>query len=368
MHIKNLSILNFKNYEEAQLELHPKVNCFVGNNGVGKTNLLDSVYYLCMCKSYFHGSDLYSIRHKQDFMVLQANFFKGESENEIYCGLKSGKRKIFRKNKKEYKKLSEHIGQFPVVMVSPSDSALILEGSEERRRYMNAVISQYNHEYLEASIQYNKTLLQRNKLLKEMSYHSGSSDLLNIYDEQLIPLGSIIHQGRKDFVSRLVPVFKQFYKKISQEKEIVDIHYTSQLHDENFAELLKKYRPKDLSAQHSTIGIHKDDLNLLMHETPIKKTGSQGQQKTFLVSLKLAQFSFLNEINKVAPILLLDDIFDKFDGNRVMEILHIVSDQEFGQIFITHTNEARMRELLKEFSGNYNLFKVDEGKVNLIYS
>ncbi len=368
MHIKNLSILNYKNYEEAQLQLHPKVNCFVGNNGVGKTNLLDSVYYLCMCKSYFHSNDAYSIRYKQDFMVLQADFIKNENENEIYCGLKTGKRKVFRKNKKEYPKLAEHIGQFPVVMVSPSDSALILEGSEERRRYMNAVISQYNHEYLEASIQYNKVLQQRNKLLKEMGRHSGSSDLLSIYDEQLIPLGEIIHKGRKDFVSKLVPVFKKFYERISRGKEIVDIQYSSQLYDGNFSELLKQNHRKDLIAQHTSIGVHKDDLNLLMHETPIKKTGSQGQQKTFLVALKLAQFSFLNEINQIPPILLLDDIFDKFDGTRVMEILHIVSDEEFGQIFITHTNEIRMRELLKELSGSYSLFHVAEGKINLIDS
>lgn len=368
MHIKNLSLLNFKNYDEAQLELHPRVNCFVGDNGIGKTNLLDSVYYLCMCKSYFHSSDVYNIKYNQDFMALQANFQKNNNEFEIHCGLKKGKRKVFQKNKKEYPKLSEHIGQFPVVMVSPADSALIIEGSEERRRYMNAVISQYNHEYLEASIQYNKTLLQRNKLLKEMGHHSGASDLLSIYDEQLIPLGEIIHHGRKNFVSKLVPVFKQFYEKISGGKEIVDIQYTSQLNDADYAELIAQSQRKDLITQHTTSGVHKDDLELIMHDTPIKKTGSQGQQKTFLVALKLAQFNFLNEINQVPPILLLDDIFDKFDGKRVMEILHIVSDENFGQIFITHTNEKRMLELLKEFSGNYKLFRVEESNIKLIYS
>lgn len=366
MHIKKLSLINFKNYEEANLELHPKVNCFVGDNGVGKTNLLDSVHYLCMCKSYFNSSDNYTLRYGQDFMVLQADFLKNDVENEIYCGLKPGKRKVFRKNKKEYPKLSEHIGQFPVVMVSPSDSALILEGSEERRRYMNAVISQYNPAYLEATIKYNKILLQRNKLLKEMAHHSGSSDILSIYDEQLIPLAETIWKGRKEFVDKLVPVFKRFYEQISQGKESVNIAYNSQLHDSKYADLLLKNNRKDKYTQTTTCGIHKDDLELLMLDNPIKKIGSQGQQKTFLVALKLAQFSFLNEINKVPPILLLDDIFDKFDGKRVMEILHIVSEEEFGQIFITHTNEQRMRELLKEFSGTFKLFKVEEDNIALI--
>lgn len=366
MHIKKLSLINFKNYEEANLELHPKVNCFVGDNGVGKTNLLDGVHYLCMCKSYFNSSDAHTTRHGQEYMVLQAEFLKNETENEIYCGLKTGKRKIFRKNKKEYPKLSEHIGQFPVVMVSPSDSALILEGSEERRRYMNAVISQYNPGYLEASIKYNKILLQRNKLLKEMAHHSGSADLINIYDEQLVPLAKTIWDSRKEFVSKLVPVFKKFYEQISNGRESVELCYFSQLHDKEFSVLLEENKRKDRIAQTTTAGIHKDDLELLMQGNPIKKIGSQGQQKTFLVALKLAQFSFLNEINKIPPILLLDDIFDKFDGKRVMEILHIVSEEEFGQIFITHTNEVRMRELLKELTGTYKLFKVEDNSIALV--
>ena len=365
MHIAKLSLVNYKNYSEAEINLHGKVNCFVGNNGVGKTNLLDAVYYLCMCKSYFHSSDKYTIRQEQDFMVLQGAFVKSEDDiSELYCGLKTGKKKQFRKNKKEYPRLSDHIGQFPVVMVSPADSALITEGSEERRKYMNAVISQFDRSYLEDTIQYNKVLLQRNKLLKEMRGHSGATELLDVYDSQLAPLAERVFNVRHKFVSELTKVFQKYYSLISESKEKVGLHYVSQLDGEtNYLSLIKAARGRDLAAQHTTVGVHRDDLELSMNEMPIKKVGSQGQQKTFLVSLKLAQFQFLNELKGVKPILLLDDIFDKFDANRVKQILNLVSEDAFGQIFITHTNEIRMRELLKEFHGAYALFQVENGRI-----
>lgn len=363
MHIKHLSIVNFKNYDEVSLDLHNRVNCFVGNNGVGKTNLLDAVHYLCMCKSYFQGSDLYTIRHEQEFMVLQGKYFKHGEEMEIYCGLKNGKRKIFRKNKKEYPRLSDHIGQFPVVMVSPLDSSLILDGGEERRRYMNAVISQFNHDYLEATIQYNKLVIQRNKFLKEQPGRGHGSDLLDVYDQQLAPLGMSIHEQRNKFVEQLSPIFQDFYSKISNGNELVSLRYNSQLSEKDYSELLMACRTKDCMVQHTSCGVHKDDLELLMDNVAIKKIGSQGQQKTFLLALKLAQFKFISEVKKVAPILLLDDIFDKFDQHRVREILNIVSSDNFGQIFITHTNELRMKEMLQEFEDNYALFLVDNKKI-----
>lgn len=366
MHLEKLSLINFKNYSEATVSLHNKVNCFVGNNGVGKTNLLDAVYYLCMCKSYFQVSDQYTIRQGNEFMVLQGSFTNGDQTDELYCGIKSGKRKQFRKNKKEYPKLSDHIGQYPVVMVSPSDSALITEGSEERRKYMSAVISQFDREYLESSIHYNKILLQRNKLLKEMRGHSSAGDLLQVYDDQLEPLASLIYQRRKNFVDELTEVFKKYYALISDEKEDVGLDYLSQLQDESMGELLRQNRQKDLYAQRSSVGVHKDDLVLEMNGMPIKKIGSQGQQKTFLVSLKLAQFEFLKKVKGIKPVLLLDDIFDKFDADRVMQILHLVAEDSFGQIFITHTNEGRMKELLKNFHGAYSLFKVENGQVTNI--
>lgn len=363
MHIDKLSLINFKNYSEASVNLHNKVNCFVGNNGVGKTNFLDAVYYLCMCKSYFQLTDKYTVRQGNDFMVLQASFSHKGTTDELYCGIKTGKRKQFRKNKKEYQRLADHVGQYPVVMVSPSDSALITEGSEERRKYMNAVISQFDRNYLENTIHYNKVLLQRNKLLKEIRGHTGALELLEVYNQQLVPLANSIYNAREDFVSHLTKVFKRYYALISESKEEVGLNYVSQLRNASFEHLIKKSQNSDLAAQHTTIGIHRDDLELTMNDMPIKKIGSQGQQKTFLVSLKLAQFEFLNQVKGIKPLLLLDDIFDKFDADRVMQILNLVSEDSFGQIFITHTNELRMKELLKDFHGAYSLFRVENGDV-----
>lgn len=364
MYIEKINLLNFKNFEEVAVQLHRKVNCFVGNNGVGKTNLLDAVYYLCMTKSYFQVSDQYSIRHNSEFMSLQALITIDGISDEIHCGLKPGNRKQIRKNKKEYPKISDHIGNYPVVMVSPSDSSLITDGSEERRKYLNAVISQYDHQYLEDVIFYNKVLAQRNKLLKELNKLQDSGELIDIYNEQLIPPGNRIFEKRKNFVELLTPVFKYYYSTISGAKEDVDLSYTSQLSGNRFEDLMQKSLRNDTMAQTTTNGIHKDDLELIMNGNSIRKIGSQGQQKTFMVALKLAQFDFIRKIKKIPPLLLLDDIFDKFDVNRVKQILHLVSDDNFGQIFITHTNESRMLELLSGFPESYTLFRVENNAVN----
>jgi DNA replication and repair protein RecF len=312
-----------------------------------------------MSKSYFHGSDKYTIRNGLDFMMLQGFFRMDDQLDEIYCGLKTDKRKIFRKNKKEYPRISEHIGQYPVVMISPADSVLILGGSDERRKYINAVISQYSKSYLENSIQYNRILVQRNKLLKNFHHTQNASELLDVYNTQIAPLGNNIYKQRKEFIEKLSPVFNEFYKKISENKEDVQINYTSPLHEQNFEDLLQASLRIDQNVQHTTQGIHKDDIEMLMANTPIRKTGSQGQQKTFLAALKMAQFSFLKDTKGIDPILLLDDIFDKFDGNRVKHILELVSDNSFGQIFITHTNESRMIDLLSGYTTNYAIFRVD---------
>ncbi len=361
MHINNLSIVNFKNYKDVSVELHPKLNCFVGDNGAGKTNFLDAIFYLCMCKSYFHSTDQYSIYSGDDFMVLQADFFRDKKTEEIYCGLKHNNKKQFRRNKKEYKKLSDHIGLFPVVMVSPADIQLILDGSEERRKYMNSVISQYDKSYLHDMISYNKVLAHRNKLLKDMQRGKSQLDLLDIFDEQLVTLGNHIFSVRKLFIQKFIPVFNRYYSLISGGAESVELIYQSQLNDGDYAEKLKNSRDKDLAIQYSTIGIHKDDLVLNLNKTSIKKIGSQGQQKTYLVSLKLAQFDFLKQEKKVLPILLLDDVFDKFDAHRVKQILQLVADETFGQIFITHTNLGRMKILLNELKIEHKLFLVDKG-------
>jgi len=366
MHIKKLSLINFKNYTDVSFLLHTKLNCFVGNNGEGKTNLLDSIYYLCMCKSYFTGNDLYSIRNDEEFMIIQANFSRNEKEEEIYCGLQRNKKKQFRRNKKEYQRLNDHIGLFPVVMVSPSDSQLISEGSEERRKYINSVISQYNKIYLDNTIKYNKVLAQRNSVLKELPGKSPLTDLLDIYDTQLVDLGNAIHQERIQFIDKFTPVFNRYYNLISGEKEQVELIYQSPLNDNDFAELLRNVRKKDQIVQYTTTGIHKDDLVLNLNRTNIKIIGSQGQQKTYLVALKLAQFDFLKGVNDTLPLLLLDDIFDKFDANRVRQILRLVADDSFGQIFITHTNLDRMNAILEELGIDHKLFRVNEGEVSEI--
>jgi len=363
MYIQDLSIVNFKNYSEASLGLHPKLNCFVGDNGAGKTNILDAIFYLCMCKSYFNSTDQFSIYTGADYMILKANFSRKNKTEQVYCGLKNNKKKKFRRNKKEYVKLSDHIGLFPVVMVSPADIQLILDGSEERRKYINSVISQYNKIYLNDTINYNKVLAQRNRLLKDLHKGKSQSDLLDIFDEQLIKLGNAIFSQRKQFIHDFIPVFHKYYSVISGEEESVELVYLSQLNSEDFAEKLRNSRERDLAVQYTSVGIHKDDLVLNLNGTPIRKIGSQGQQKTYLVSLKLAQFEFLKQVNKVLPILLLDDVFDKFDSHRVKMILKLVADESFGQIFITHTNMDRMKALLDELGNDYKLFIVSRGTV-----
>lgn len=366
MHLNNLSLVNFKNYAESSVDLHPKLNCFVGDNGVGKTNLLDAVYYLCMCKSYFNTTDVYSIRTNEDYMMLQGEFIRQEKKEEIRCGIQREKKKQFRRNKKDYKRLSDHIGLLPVVMVSPADIQLIVDGSEERRKYMNSVISQYNRDYLDNTMKYNKALSQRNRLLKDMKGQNTQSDLLDVFDVQLQELGSSIFKERQQFIDKFIPVFARYYNFISEEKESVELVYHSQLHDIDYKEVLKSSRRKDLIVQYTTVGIHRDDLVLHLDGVPIRKIGSQGQQKTYLVSLKLAQFEFLKEIKNIRPILLLDDVFDKFDGNRVKQILKLVADREFGQIFITHTNLKRMNTILKELDIEHKLFHVRNNKTEEI--
>lgn len=366
MHLKKLSLVNFKNYTESALELHSKLNCFVGDNGVGKTNLLDAIYYLCMCKSYFNATDVYSIKRNESYMLLQGEFIRQEKNEEIHCGLQKDKKKQFRRNKKDYERLSDHIGLLPVVMVSPADIQLIVDGSEERRKYINSVISQYDRTYLDNTIKYNKVLSQRNRLLKDMKGQNSQQDLLDVFDDQLIEVGKLIFEERRKFIEKFIPVFEKFYSFISEENESVELVYHSQLHDTDYKKILKDSRRKDIIVQYTTVGVHRDDLVLHLEGIPIKKIGSQGQQKTYLVSLKLAQFEFLKVLKNIRPILLLDDVFDKFDANRVKQILKLVVDEAFGQIFITHTNIERMNTILQELNIDHKLFHVKQDGVEEI--
>jgi DNA replication and repair protein RecF len=357
MHLKNLSVLNFKNYSDAQLTFSPKVNCFVGNNGVGKTNILDAVHYLALCKSFFNTIDSQNIKHNEEFSVIQGVFERNGAEDEIYCGIQKNKRKIFKKNKKEYPKLADHIGLFPLVMISPADSSLIMEGGEERRRFINSVIAQYDKNYIENLLQYNKALAQRNRLLKELGEQKGfDQDILEVWNDQLIFYGEKIFASRTEFIKDILPVFQQYYNFISSGYEEIGLVYESQLQTSSLKELLVASLRKDLMLQYTTAGIHKDDLHMFLGKHLIKKIGSQGQQKTFQVALKLAKFSYIRKISGSTPILLLDDVFDKFDSLRVEQIIKLVILEEFGQIFITDTNEDHLSLILQRLNSEHKVF------------
>ncbi len=354
-----LSLVNFKNYEQADFKFCPKINCLVGNNGTGKTNVLDALYYLSMTKSCFHTSDSQNIRYENDFFVIQGEYDRKGIPENIYCGVKRGQKKVFRRNKKDYERLSEHVGLLPIVMVSPADNNLITGGSEERRRFMNEVISQYDHRYLRDMIGYNRALEQRNALLKKFAESRRfDADMLEVWNEQLIMAGNHIFECRVDFCKDLIPVFQEYYQNISGGNEKVELAYRSQLQDKDFTTLLHETVEKDLILQYTTTGVHKDDLLLQMDGFPIKKSGSQGQQKTFLVSLKLANFDFIRRHCNIVPLLLLDDIFDKFDAHRVNHIIQLVASDRFGQIFITDTGREHIEGILQQADCDYQLFEI----------
>ncbi len=366
MFIRELSVMNYKNFGEATLSFSRKLNCFIGNNGVGKTNLLDAIYYLSFCKSYFNNPDSQNVRHLEDFFALQGKYEVDGTNEEIHCGFKNGQKKKIRRNKKEYERFSDHIGLLPLVMISPSDSVLIQGGSEERRRFMDSVISQYDRTYLEWLVRYSRALQQRNTLLKEVAGQSKiDPDIFAIWDDQLVHLGQKIHAKRTGFLQELLPVFQKYYTLISGGNEVVSLEYGSQLNDREFDVLLAESFVKDRMLQFTTTGIHKDDLELKLGGYPIKRLGSQGQNKTYLIALKFAQFDFIRSLNSIKPILLLDDIFDKLDSGRVEQIVKLVSDDHFGQIFITDTNREHLDGILKQAGGeDFRIFVVDKGMIN----
>jgi DNA replication and repair protein RecF len=335
----------------------------VGDNGVGKTNLMDAIHYLALAKSYFNAIDSQNIKHEKDFAVIQGDFIREDHPEAIYCGIQRNKRKQFRRNKKDYQKLSEHIGLIPLVMISPADGSLILEGGEERRKFINSVIAQFDRNYLENLIQYNHALVQRNKLLKDINNSENlDRDYLSVWDEQLIGYGQKIFETRKDFIEKLLPVFSRFYTTISGEKENVELIYESQLLEKDMRSLLNESLRKDLILQYTTAGIHKDDLDMKLGGYPLKKTASQGQQKTFVVAMKLAKFDFIKNISKMNPILLLDDIFDKFDHSRVEQIIRLVADNTFGQIFITDTSISHLKAILEEIKIDHKVFVISDNQ------
>ena len=366
MYLKKLSLTNFKNYDQAELEFSPRINCIVGNNGVGKTNILDAIHYLSLTKSFFNNIDSISIRHGEDYFIINGTFERAGEEDQIYCAFQKQKPKVLKKNGKEYQKLSDHVGKFPVVMISPADSALISEGSDERRRFLNKIISQYNPEYLDSVLKYGKALQQRNSLLKDFrSSGRFESEDLSIWDAQLVRYGIYIYGEREKLTQELIPVFSERYSMISSEKEEVRLSYRSHLSEGDFGEALANTVEKDRFLEYTTVGIHKDDLLFDMNGYSVKSLGSQGQQKSFLVALKLSKFDYIKSKSGYSPILLLDDIFDKFDAERVEQIIRLVGNKEFGQIFITDTHQSRLHEILSSHDTDYRLFRINNNGVSI---
>jgi len=367
MYLKKLSLTNFKNYDQTELEFTPRINCFVGNNGVGKTNILDAIHYLSLTKSFFNNIDSVSIRHGEEFFIIQGLFLRDTEEDNIFCSFHKQKQKVLKRNGKEYLRLSDHVGRYPVVMISPADNALVSEGSEERRKFMNKIISQYNAEYLDAVLNYNKALQQRNRLLRDFNISAGfDEETLSIWDFQLSRYGSFAHSERSILIKELVPVFQEYYSLVSNEKEKVKLRYRSDFNEGNFGEILKNALNKDRQLEYTTVGLHKDDLIFEMNGHSVKSLGSQGQQKSYLVALKLAKFEYIKRKAGFPPILLLDDIFDKFDAERVAQIIRLVGNHRFGQIFITDTHQERLHDILHSLDTDYKLFRIGESGIEEI--
>ena len=359
MFLKELSLTNYKNFESLKFSFDTKIICFVGLNGVGKTNILDSIYHLSYTKSYFNPIPSQNIKHGETFFFISGRYMIHDKEENILVSLKKGDKKIIKRNNKLYKKFSDHIGKIPLVLISPDDRNLIIEGSETRRKFIDGIISQTDKEYLNNLIDYNKTLKQRNALLK--MFYDNSENIrktIDIYDRQLSSDAQKIYDKRREFLNEFIPIFKSRYKELSNDKENVEIKHSSDISpDQNLYKLLKKSLEKDLKFQYTTKGIHKDDLNLNLDNFPIKKYGSQGQQKTFLIAMKLAQFDYLSKLDS-KPILLLDDIFDKLDDSRVKQIINLVNQEKFNQIFISDTNKTRSENIIKKVNKSYKIFEI----------
>ena len=359
MYLKKISLFNYKNFDEASFEFKEKINCFVGKNGIGKTNVLDAIYHLAYGKSYFNPLAVQNIKHGEEFFVIDAEFEKNERAEHVVCSLKKGQKKILKRNGKAYDKFSDHVGFIPLVIISPADRDLIIEGSETRRKFMDSVISQSNSEYLQQLIQYQKVMSQRNALLKYFALnHVFEKDTLAIYNEQLDAFGSYIFKIRQEFIAEFIPIFNKHHHNIVGTEEVVQIVYESHLFEKDLLTLFQENINKDRALQYTSVGIHKDDLAFEIDGHLIKKFGSQGQQKSFLIALKLAQFEFLKKQSGVKPILLFDDIFDKLAENRVAKIVAMVNGDTFGQLFISDTHAERTEAIVKSTHQSYQIYNL----------
>ncbi len=365
MILRKIAILNYRNIADVSLTLSPKINCFIGYNGVGKTNFLDAVYYLSFCRSAFNPIDAQVMAHDADFFMLQGSYtgdVDGEPQ-EVSCSMKRGTKKHMKRNGKEYKRLSEHIGVIPLVFVSPADAALVDNGSEERRRLMDIVISQYDCSYIDALSNYNKALQQRNVLLRQEAEPDAA--LMEILEEEMAHNGELLFRKRDAFVQEFIPVFRHIYSSISGQKEQVELMYRSHCQRGPLLEVIRRDRSKDRAVGYSLHGVHRDELEMLLGGYHMKREGSQGQTKTFVLALKLAQFDFLKRTSSnTTPLLLLDDIFDKLDAERVEQIVRLVSGDSYGQIFITDTNRDHLDRILQESRHDYKLFSVNNGNIS----
>ena len=360
MLLKSLTINNFKNIEEARLEFSSKVNCLLGNNGMGKSNLLDAIYYMSFCKSFSGVTDAMLMRRGEDFAMIHAQYERRGIAEDVSMGMAKGRRKTLKRKGKEYAKLSEHIGKFPLVMVSPQDIDLIRGTSEERRRLMDMVISQSDRVYLDHLIRYNRSLEQRNKLLRDgVVDHS----LYLALEMSMTLSAQYITQARREWVDELTVMFDRYYNAIAGDGERVSLSYSTVLDGEKTLDvLLDEARRHDEIVKHTSVGPHRDDLEMLLSGMPLRRTGSQGQCKTFTIAMRLAQYDFLHKATGMKPLLLLDDIFDKLDASRVERIMEVVAQSSFGQIFITDTNRTHLDEIMSRTGGDYRIWKVADGQ------
>ncbi len=360
MYLKKLVLINFKNIAQAEITLSERLNCFVGDNGAGKTNVLDAVYYLSMSKSALSMTDGQSVRHGEDFFVVEGTYAGDSGSNDtVNCSFLRRSGKVLKLNGKEYDRMADHVGRFPVVMVSPQDSVLITDAAEERRRYLNAFLSQLDRDYLASLMRYNAVLAERNRFLKS----SSDEQMLQIYDMQLADHAARIYERRRDIIDRMRPLVAEFYRQLSGDREQVEIEYRSELASASMGELLLASRERDIVNGFTTSGVHRDDMSLRIGGYPLRKYGSQGQQKSFLMSLKLAQYRILAEVCGERPLLLLDDLFDKLDTSRVENLLTLVAGDDFGQIFITDCNRSRLETILSRAGEKYALFMVEGGDI-----
>ncbi|MEC5156824.1 DNA replication/repair protein RecF [Chryseobacterium sp. MP_3.2] len=359
MIIKNLKLINFKNHAERNFDFSNQINCFVGNNGAGKTNILDALHYLSVAKSFLGNTDLNNIRTEEDFFAIEGQIFDGEKENIIKVQLPKEAKKIIKKNDKPYDRIADHIGFLPSVIISPYDSNLISDSGESRRKFLDAMISQTDSQYLFNLIQYQKTVQQRNALLKNFSKNRYfDADNLEIYNEPLVIFGTKIFQKRQEFTDSILSLIQSYYEIISNAKEKVTVEYQSDLQLGSFRDLLQTNLEKDRVLTYTSKGIHKDDLLFQMNGNSLKKIGSQGQQKSFLIALKLSQMNRIKELTGKTPILLLDDIFDKLDDSRVAQLIELVNQEHFGQIFITDTSKERTENVVKRINEESKIFEL----------